>query len=228
MKIRIKFIIILFTIIICNSTGFAQQTPSSGYQCVGGVYYTYEDFLSGNITDLGILQTNLTNRLNGGDIKEIHFMKPDPTMTIGPQDYKFKLKENKIWGFRKNDGSTYRIDIVEHKIYNLISTGSYYLWADPSTFVGRDEKGLVNWVQIVYQLGSSGEGFSKHLFISKEGNGKLYSCNNKNLKELFKDDPEILAEIDANPIKEKEEKKLQASINNVIKWVEKYNAKHKK
>jgi hypothetical protein len=216
----------IFFLLICYNPLIAQETPSSGYKCVGGVYYTYEDYVKGNITDLGILLTSISDRIADPTPREIAFSKPDPTMTIGPQEYRFKIKENKIWGFRKTDGSTYRIDLNTHEIYNLVIAGPLYLWAK-SSYIGRDEQGNVNMIHITYQLDFLKEGFSKHFYISKGGNGELISCNTKNLTVFFNDEPEILSKVTSYRIKDKDEQTLKSSMENVMEWVNSYNNLHK-
>lgn len=222
----VRYCILLIYLFFGNITLIAQTTPSSGYKCIGGVYYTYEDFKNGNITDLGVLVSSISNRIADPTPKEIVFSKPDTTMTIGPQEYRFRIKENKIWGFRKTDGSTYRIDIKNHEIYNLIIAGPLYLWAR-SAYIGRDESGNVNWIHIQYQLDFFKEGFSKHFTISKNADGELIPCSTKNLTFLFKDEPELLTEVVLKPIKDKDERTLESSADNVMKWVSFYNNTHK-
>lgn len=217
MKSERKNILTFISVIVSFVSVFAQQTPSSGYHCTPGIYHTYDDFLKGNLDYVGSF-----TRINS---KEIVFTKPDSTMTIGPQEFIFKWDDSKIWGWRKMDGNIYRIDQINHEIYTLVTIGAYYLWTT-GAIVGRNEKGEVNWIQIQFNLDYAAERFSKHLFISKDGNSPLINCSNNNLKMLFKDEPEILTELSANPIKERDQKTLQVSCDNVFKWVAMHNAKH--
>ena len=204
----------LLSIVFFAVCGIA-YAQSSGYKCVGGVYYSYNDFLNGKITDLGVM--------TGYNEKLVNFSKPDTTMTIGPQNYKFNFKEGKIWGFRSTDGSTYRYNPNDGKVYNLIKTGAMYLWGDDNVSVGRDEKGIVNWVQMRYAQ-SLTQGFAKHLLITMEGSGTFYNCTNKNVRELFKSEPDIFADIEANPVRENS---AEESMKNLMKWIDVYNQKHK-
>lgn len=216
MLFRLTMVLML---ILCCACVLSQTNPSNGYQCTGGVYYTFEDFKKGNITDLGILMTPVPNNIIDADPKEIVFSKPDSTMTIGPQEYRFKVKENKIWGFRATDGNMYRIDPETHHIYNLIISGPLYLWARGS-HIGRDKHGNVEWIHILYKLDFFKEGFSKHFYISQGPNGELISCNTKNLLVFFRDDEVLLNEIKLHPIKEKDEQTLESSMSNLMRWVE--------
>jgi hypothetical protein len=224
MKTKLKFILSFLFALVFFSSIKAQEPSPIAYKCVGGVYYTYDDFLKNNITDFGVLITNMIGPRSVNDgydkVREI-------TFSDGSKNYIFKFKEGKIWGFRSTAGSTYRVNKEDNAAYNLISDGTYYLWTDHTTHLTRDENGKINWFQMDYNVNDLYERFSKHLFISAGANGELLNCNTKNLRELFKDEPEILSDLKANPIKEDDRNKIGLCTENVKKWVAMYNAKHK-
>lgn len=217
----------------------------STYKCFGGVYYTYDDFLTNKIADMGVLSSNMltlgyygVNAEEPHKVQEITFIKLDSSMLksvspIGmyyqtPKKYRqpentIKFKDNKIWGFRTTAGLIYRVNKTDHAAYILITSGPYCLWGDHNILVSYDKKGKIYRID----MNEKDERFSKHFFISKDSNGELFNCNNKVLKELFKDDPEILSDLNENPINDRDSKKGEWCLSNILKWVAMYNDSHK-
>jgi hypothetical protein len=174
-----------------------------------GIYDSVDDFFKGHIRPYGEFDYLYT----GGAM----FKKSDG------KSLDLCYRKTECWGFRANDGSVYRI--FKNKAYNLILVGSYCVWADEASKVFRNKKNEVVNIGLSYKSNDVGNGLSFHLFISDGIDAEILGASNKNLRELFKDEPALLAQMEAHPINRKD---IEASLSNVISWVVAFNKKHDK